>query len=225
MHRVVGQRPVVQWAFRKPDLRQIAFAELVSVDDDLSARLEQRQAGHQSRRVHRDQNVGGVAGGENVVVGEVQLESTDARQRALRGTDLRREVGQCGQVVAARRGFPGETVAGQLHAVAGVTGESHDDAVQTHRLLRTSCQRSILVRTARVGGLRRVMRDQATSTPSRGMHTVKPNSPHTERIRRVTVGGHATRGDQPSRDWLAARERSTVLMAANHFLPRANHSR
>ena len=51
-------------------------------------------------------------------------------QGALGGADLGREVGQRRQVVAEGRGLGGEPVTGQLHAVAGVTGEPDDDAVE-----------------------------------------------------------------------------------------------
>ena len=51
-------------------------------------------------------------------------------RRAGRGADLGGEVGEGGQVVAQQGAARGETVAGELHAVAGVAGEAHDDLVQ-----------------------------------------------------------------------------------------------
>jgi hypothetical protein len=100
VHGVVRQCAVLERIVREADLRQVAFGELVGVDDDLRAGLEQSQAGHECGRVHRDEHVGGVAGSEDVVVGEVQLERAHAGQRALRGADLGGEVRQGRQVVA-----------------------------------------------------------------------------------------------------------------------------
>ena len=97
-----------------------------------------RAAGHvgdvglQRGRVHRDEHVRTVAGREDVVVGEVQLERRDARQRARGSADLGREVGQRREVVAEGGGLGGEPVAGELHAVAGVTGEPDDHPVLLH---------------------------------------------------------------------------------------------
>ena len=71
---------------------------------------------------------GRVARREDVVVGEVQLEARHARQGARGRADLGREVRQRRQVVAERRRLRGEPVAGELHAVAGVTGEPDDHA-------------------------------------------------------------------------------------------------
>ena len=44
-----------------------------------------------------------------------------------RRPDLGRVVGQRREVVAERRAHVGEAVAGELHPVAGVTGEADDD--------------------------------------------------------------------------------------------------
>ena len=115
---------------RVADLGQVARGELVGVGDQQSAAGEVGQVGLQRGRVHHDQDVGGVARGHDVVVGEVQLEGADAGQGARWRPDLGREVGQRRQVVAERRGLAGEPTAGQLHAVAGVTGQPDDDAVE-----------------------------------------------------------------------------------------------
>ena len=66
---------------------------------------------------------GSVAGREDVVVGEVELEAGDARQRAGRRADLGREVGQRREVVPDERGLAREPPTGELHPVAGVAGE------------------------------------------------------------------------------------------------------
>ena len=111
-------------------LGEVARGEVVGVDDDRGALGQVAEVGPQRGRVHRDQDVGGVARGEDVVVGEVDLERRDARQRALGRADLGGEVGQRHQVVAERGRLLGEPVAGELHAVAGVAGEPDDDAVE-----------------------------------------------------------------------------------------------
>ncbi len=64
------------------------------------------------------------------MVGEVQLEAGDARERPGRRADLRREVGERREVVARQRGLGGETAARQLHAVAGVAGEPDHDRIE-----------------------------------------------------------------------------------------------
>ena len=81
----------------------------------------------QRRRVHRDEDVRRVARREDVVVGEVELEAGDARQRAGGRADLGGEVGQRRDVVAEQRGLGRELRAGELHAVAGVAREADDD--------------------------------------------------------------------------------------------------
>jgi hypothetical protein len=64
------------------------------------------------------------------VVGEVQLEGGDAGQGAGGGPDLGGEVRLGGKVVAEVGGLLGEPVARQLHAVAGVAGDSDDYPVK-----------------------------------------------------------------------------------------------
>ena len=61
------------------------------------------------------------------MVGEVDLEARDAGQRAGGRADLGGEVGQRRDVVAEQRRLGGELRAGELHAVAGVAGETDDD--------------------------------------------------------------------------------------------------
>jgi hypothetical protein len=63
------------------------------------------------------------------VIGEMDLERRNAWQRPGRRANLRREVGQCRQVVSERCGFLSKPVTGQLHAVTGISGESDDDTV------------------------------------------------------------------------------------------------
>ena len=116
-------------------LGQIASREVVGVDDDRRPGGEVAEVGPEGRGVHRDEHVGRVTGGEDVVVGEVHLERRHPGQRALGRADLGGEVGQRRQVVAERRRLLREPVPGQLHAVAGVAGEADDDAVELLDLL------------------------------------------------------------------------------------------
>ena len=84
----------------------------------------------QRGRVHGDEDVRVVARREDVVVGEVDLEAGDARERAGGSADLGRVVGQRGQVVAEEGGFAREAASGQLHPVAGVAGEADHHLVE-----------------------------------------------------------------------------------------------
>ena len=78
---------------------------------------------------------GRVARGEDVEVGEVHLEAGDTGQGAGGRADLGREVRQGRDVVAELGGLGGEPVAGELHAVAGVSGETDDHPIQLSDLL------------------------------------------------------------------------------------------
>ncbi len=118
-----------------PGLGQVAGGEIVGVDDDRRALRQVAQVGLQRGRVHRHQHVGGVARGEDVVVGEVHLERRDARQRALWRPDLGGEVGQRHQVVAEHGRLLGEPVPRQLHPVTGVAREPDDHPIQLLDLL------------------------------------------------------------------------------------------
>lgn len=112
------------------DLREGALGELVGVGDDGGAAREILQVGLERGGVHRDQHVGLIAGGEDVVIGDLDLERRDTGQRALRRPDLGGKVRLGGQVVAERGGLVGEAIAGQLHPVPGVPGEPNDDLFQ-----------------------------------------------------------------------------------------------
>src|SRR5262249_15812924 len=78
----------------------------------------------QRGRIHRHQHRGLVARSENPLTGKIQLKATDAGQGPRRGANLRWKIGQGRDVVARHRGLGGELHAGQLHAVAGVAGET-----------------------------------------------------------------------------------------------------
>jgi hypothetical protein len=130
VHLVGVEGVVLERVVRVAGPGQVAGGEVVGVDDDRRALGQVGQVGPQRRGVHRDQHVGRITGGEDVVVGEVHLERRHARKGAGRCADLRREVGQRGEVVAQRCGLLGEAIPGQLHAVAGVAGEADDHPVE-----------------------------------------------------------------------------------------------
>ena len=132
---VLGEGVAVEGVVRVARLGEVAGGEVVGVDDDRGALGQVAEVGAQRGGVHRDEDVGGVARGQDVVVGEVHLEGRDARQGPLGRPDLGGEVGQRDQVVAEGGGLLGEAVAGELHAVTGVAGEPDDDAVQLLDLL------------------------------------------------------------------------------------------
>ena len=83
----------------------------------------------QRGRVHGDQDIRRVARGEDVVVGEVDLEAGDAGEGAGGSPDLGREVRQRGDVVAELGRLGGEPVSRELHPVAGVAGEPDDHSI------------------------------------------------------------------------------------------------
>ena len=80
-----------------------------------------------------------IAGGANVEVGEMRLKAGHAGDGALRRANLGRKVRQGGEVVAQLGGVGGEPVTGQLHAVAGVAGESDQDPVDLAKLAHAGC--------------------------------------------------------------------------------------
>ena len=133
------QRPVGERVAVVAGLLEVALVEGVAVHDHGADAAEALQLGLERGGVHRHEHVGLVARREDVVVADVDLERRDAGERAGRGTDLGRVVGQRREVVAEDGGDAGESVAGQLHAIAGVTREADDDlgdGLQLDRPLR-----------------------------------------------------------------------------------------
>ena len=135
MQVVVRQRAVFQRAGLVPDPAEVALGELVGVGDDVRPARHIGQVRLECRRVHRHQYVGGIAGGQDVMIGEMQLEAGHPRQGACRGPDLRREVRQRRKVIAERGGLLGKPVTGQLHPIAGIASEPDYDAVEVLDLL------------------------------------------------------------------------------------------
>lgn len=130
------QRAVLQRGGGVADLGHGALGEFVRIDDDVAAARHVGDVGLQGGRIHRDQHVRGVAGGEDVVVGEMKLEAGHAGEGAGGRPDLGGEVRQRREVVPEGRGLRGEPVTRELHAVARVTREADDDPVQSADFLR-----------------------------------------------------------------------------------------
>jgi hypothetical protein len=74
-----GERAVFEGVCGVAGLGEIAFFERVGIHDQDSRHLEVADVGLERRRVHRDENVGRVAGGEDVLGRKVHLESGNAR--------------------------------------------------------------------------------------------------------------------------------------------------
>ena len=129
------KRVVLKRACRIPDLLQISLAELVGVDDQIRSTWKVTDIRLESCRVHRHQDIRLVAGGGDVVIGERELEGRDPGESAGWRADLSWEVRQGQQVIAHPRCLGCESVAGQLHTVAGVPGEPDHDPVDLYDLL------------------------------------------------------------------------------------------
>ncbi len=96
----VRKRAVLERIGLVPGLLQVAIVEGVRVGDDRPALREVAEIDLEGSRVHRDEDARLVAGGEDVVVGEVHLEAGDAGERAGGRANLRGEVRQGREVVA-----------------------------------------------------------------------------------------------------------------------------
>ena len=127
MHLVRVERAVLERIRRVARFLQIALGERVGIDDEDPARGQVFEVRLERRRIHRHEHVRCVARREDVVVGEVELEAGDARQRARGRTDLGREIREGGEVVAEERRLRGHPPARELHPVTGVAGEPDDD--------------------------------------------------------------------------------------------------
>jgi len=127
--RVAVERAVLERVRVVARLGQVSLGERVLVDDQRRAARQVAEVRLQRRGVHCHEHVRRVARRQDVVVGEVDLEAGDARQRARGSPDLSGEIRKGREVVPEHGGLAGEAPAGQLHAVAGVAREADDDAV------------------------------------------------------------------------------------------------
>ena len=78
---------------RPADPSQRAIGEVMRVDDQRSAFGHVGEIGLEGGGVHRDEDVGTIARGQDVVIGEMELEGLDTGQRAGWRADLGLEVG------------------------------------------------------------------------------------------------------------------------------------
>jgi hypothetical protein len=72
---VALERAVLEGVARVADLGEVALRELVGVGDDRRAARQVGEVGLEGGGIHRHEHVGLVPRGEDVVVGEVQLEA------------------------------------------------------------------------------------------------------------------------------------------------------
>jgi hypothetical protein len=137
MHLVLGNDiRILERIGRVVGFLDVRLVELVDVDDQHAAALQVADIRLQRRRIHRNQRVDFVAGGEDVAAGKVELKPADPRQRSRRCANFGRKIGQCTHVVAQERRNVGELVPHQLHPVAAVAAESNDDGIDRFKLLR-----------------------------------------------------------------------------------------
>jgi hypothetical protein len=129
-HAVARQRVVLERVLLVAGELEVLGLERAGVHDQDPAALQVRQVRAQRRRVHRDQHLGRVARGEDLVGRELELEPGDPRQAARGRPDLGREVREGGDVVAVERRSPRELGAGELHAVSGVAREADDYGIE-----------------------------------------------------------------------------------------------
>src|SRR5580765_2833444 len=127
---------VFQWIGRHLRLAQVSFGEGVGIDDKDAVGLEVGQIHLEGCGVHGDENIDGIARRVDLIRREVQLVAADAGESARRGADFGREIRESGDVVAVKGDRVGELAAGDLHAVAGVSGEANDGAVYNLALFR-----------------------------------------------------------------------------------------
>ena len=86
----VVERAVLERVGLVAGLLQVALLERVGVDDQRAALRQVADVRLQRRGVHRHEDVRRVTGGEDVVVGEMELEARDTRERAGRARGSRR---------------------------------------------------------------------------------------------------------------------------------------
>ena len=122
-----GQRPVFQGIALIMGLVEIALSELAFVGNHQTAGPNRLDIGFESRRIHRDQHIRLVTGGLDGTRSEIDLERGHAKKRALRRANFRGKIRESGKVIACQRRRERELPSSELHPVAAVAGETHDD--------------------------------------------------------------------------------------------------
>jgi len=120
------QRMIFQGIGGKASFAQIPFFEAVGVHDQNAVGLQVADIHLQRGRIHSDQHIDRVAGSMHFARREIQLKAADPGLGAGRGADFGGIVRKSGDVVAVEGDGIGELAAGNLHAVAGITGETYD---------------------------------------------------------------------------------------------------
>ena len=116
-------------------LGQVGGRELVLIHDNNAAGLQVGEADLQGRRIHRDQDVRRIAGGANLVIGEIELEAANPSQRTRRCAYFGRIIGKRADHRPGDRGNIRELTARQLHAVARIAGEPHRGTTDLNEFL------------------------------------------------------------------------------------------
>src|SRR5690606_170271 len=107
-----------------PGELEVLVVEPILVEDEDATLLEVAEVGLECGRIHRDQGVNLVARGEDFLAAEMELEARDAVDSSDGCADFGGEVRKGADVVAEDGGGVGELGACELHAVAGVAGET-----------------------------------------------------------------------------------------------------
>ena len=124
------EAPVVEGALGVAGHLEVLGDEAAGVQHQGAAGLHVAEVPLEGGGVHGHQHVEVVTGGEDLGAGEVELEPGDPSQGPGRRPDLGRVVGESGQVVADQGTGVGELGPGELHPIAGITGETDDYRVQ-----------------------------------------------------------------------------------------------
>ena len=103
---------------------QVGLLESIGINNDTGSRFSKLVLGFQCGGVHGYQYVAFISRGIDFVRSDMHLESGYAGQRTLRGSDVCRIVGESADVVSHRSRNCRKDVAGELHTVAGVSGEA-----------------------------------------------------------------------------------------------------
>ncbi len=110
-------------------LAQIGFLKAVGIDDEDAVGFQVGYIDLQRRGIHGNQDIHSVPRRVHVIGGKMKLIAAYARQRSGRSANLRGEVRKCSDIIAIQRHRIGELAAGDLHAVAGVSGEADDGLI------------------------------------------------------------------------------------------------
>ena len=133
------QRMVFERIGGEVRLAQVAFLEGVGVDDGDAVWLQVANVDFQGRRIHGDQDVDGVTRGMHFTRGKIQLIAADAGNCAGRSANLRGIVRESSDIVSIERDGIRKLAARDLHAIAGIAGET-DHRLVNYLALRFPCR-------------------------------------------------------------------------------------